>query len=53
MSQIIEIAFDVQSQEEFDFLELLLARIGIAHYYEPKRKDFKTLEDVEAACEGK
>lgn len=52
MAQIIEIAFDVQSQDDYDFLEALLGRIGIAFYIEP-RQHFKTLEEVEIQCEGK
>lgn len=52
MSQIIEIAFEIESQEDWDFLDSLLARIRISYYVEPSGH-FKTLEEVEIQCEGK
>lgn len=52
MPQIIEIGFEIKSDEEYQFLEQLLTRIGIPYYVEPANK-FVSLEDLECQCEGK
>lgn len=51
MNQIIEIGFEIESSEEWKFLEKLLYRIGIPFYVQPKSK-FNSLEDLECQCEG-
>lgn len=53
-SQIIEIGFDLRSQEEYDFLEKLLSKCGFSYYVQPSREPpWASLEDLECACEGK
>ena len=51
-SQIIEVGFEVRSQDEWDFLESFFSKIGIPFYVEPLNK-FNSLEDLECQCEGK
>ena len=57
MSQIIEIAFDISSSENYEFLDQLLAILCKADvlngYYVEPRNRFVSLEDCEAQCEGK
>ena len=54
ISQIIEIGFDIRSQEEYDFLDKLLAKCGFSYYIQPMRNPpWASLEDLECACEGK
>jgi len=52
--QIIEVAFELNHQHEYDFLETLFTRLGIAYYIEPPReKPWNSLAECEADCEGK
>lgn len=54
MERIIEIGFEIKSQEDYDFLELVLSITEIPFYIQPQRNPpWTSLEDLEAACEGK
>ncbi len=54
MIQIVEIGFEINSQEEYDFLDKLLAKCGFSYYVQPSREPpWASLEDLECACEGK
>lgn len=52
MSQIVEIGFEIENDEDWNFLDELFRRLGIPHYVEPAGK-FTSLEDLECQCEGK
>lgn len=51
-TQIVEIGFEIKSQEEWDRLEGILDALGTPYYIEPPNK-FASLEDLECQCEGK
>ena len=54
MSQIIEIGFDIKDAETGRLLDMWLEKLGIPYYVEPQRLEpYKTLEELEIACEGK
>lgn len=50
--QIVEIGFEITSQEDYDFLERILFKLGYRFYVEPIN-NFASLEDLECQCEGK
>ena len=58
-SQIIEIGFEVKTQDAWDFLEkmldlLAMSKYEVSYYIEPQPKPpWASLEDLECNCEGK
>ena len=53
-SKIIEIGFEINTQEDLNFLESLFNYMKIAYYIQPTRNPpWTSLADLEAACEGK
>ncbi len=58
MSQIIEIGFEIEDEEQYRKFEIILQLINegldIAYYVEPPRNPpFISLADLECQCEGK
>lgn len=54
MTQIVEFAIEFESAEDFEFLQQVIHQLGFAYYVEPQGNNpYRTLDEVEADCEGK